>query len=613
MRILVVQLADIGDLILSTPALAALRAAHPGAYIALLASVHAAPVAQHTGLFNAIITVDHRQFNHPKFLFRPGTLRQIRALRCDTVVFLHHFTLKLGTIKFGLIACVSGARRRVGLQNGRGWFLTDSLPDAGFGAKHQAQYWLDLMGLLGAESAPHPAQAQVDDGGLALLPPYTRRRVIIHAGSGGYSLARRWEAEKFAAVADALHASHDAEIILVGGPSDDSHAVKAAMRAPTVDLTGQTTLPQLAAILRTADVFIGADSGVMHLAAATGAPVVALFGPSNHNAWGPWTPEGRSVVVRAAPECSPCSYVDHHIGLRDGCLARTCMRMLALEQVIDAAESLLGESRPTHGKGKAVLGEAPLRPYTNADRKWSRITILDLPVDGITYAQWLDCIGAWVQAGGRCHHVCTVNPEFVMIARQDVNFRHILTRADLCVPDGVGLLWAARRLGHPLPERVTGSDGVPIIAQRAAREGWKLFFLGAGPGVAEKAAAILSEQNPGLQVVGIYEGSPAPEEEDDIVARVNASGADILLVAYGAPKQDAWIARNLPRLNVAMAMGIGGSFDFIAGVIPRAPVWMRNAGLEWLYRLYLQPSRIGRMMRLPRFVLVFLWWRHFRR
>ncbi|MFW5772992.1 MAG: WecB/TagA/CpsF family glycosyltransferase, partial [Phototrophicaceae bacterium] len=105
---------------------------------------------------------------------------------------------------------------------------------------------------------------------------------------------------------------------------------------------------------------------------------------------------------------------------------------------------------------------------------------------------------------------------------------------------------------------------------------------------------------------GVYSGSPAPEDEDDIVARVNASDADVLFVAYGAPRQDKWIARNLPRLNVAVAMGVGGSFDFIAGVMPRAPLWMQRAGIEWLYRLMLQPSRIGRMMRLPRFVLAVL-------
>jgi N-acetylglucosaminyldiphosphoundecaprenol N-acetyl-beta-D-mannosaminyltransferase len=154
---------------------------------------------------------------------------------------------------------------------------------------------------------------------------------------------------------------------------------------------------------------------------------------------------------------------------------------------------------------------------------------------------------------------------------------------------------------------VTGSDGVPIIAERAAEKGWKLFFLGAAPGIADTAADILRERHPGLQIVGVYSGSPAPEEEDALVEMVNNSGADILFVAYGAPQQDKWIARNLPRLQVSMAMGVGGAFDFIAGVIPRAPLWMQRFGLEWLFRLYLQPWRIRRILRIPRFMLA-VWW-----
>ena len=165
----------------------------------------------------------------------------------------------------------------------------------------------------------------------------------------------------------------------------------------------------------------------------------------------------------------------------------------------------------------------------------------------------------------------------------------------------------ARHVGAPIPERVTGSDGVPLIARYAAERGWKIFFLGAAAGIAERAAAILQERNPRLLVAGTFAGSPSADDEDALVAMVNASGADILLVAYGAPKQDKWIARNLPRLQVSMAMGVGGSLDFIAGVVPRAPLWMRERGLEWLYRLLRQPWRLRRMLRLPRFVIAVLW------
>ena len=603
MRILVVQLADIGDMVLSTPALTALRETFPKAQLDLITSTHAAPVAE-AGLINNIITFDRQQFNNSKSLFKPSNLRQIFGLRkghYDTIIFFHHFTLKLGGLKFWLIARASGAKRRLGLQNGNSWFLTDSIPDGGFGAKHQAQYWLDLVALLGVDASPRPAKIQIDNTFKIPGRHNTVKkspRVIIHAGSGGYSLARRWDTAKFAAIADRLQEEQQAQIVLVGGPNDDSSVVKKAMQTEPIDLTGKTSLAELAGVIQQADLFIGADSGVMHIAAATGTPLIAIMGPSNPHAWGPWTPTSPSVILRSAVECSPCSYVEHEIGLRDGCPARTCMRLVTAEMVIAAARKLLNNE-----------SESPLRessPPNKIQQPWNRSQILGLPVDGITYEQWLHTIGEWIAAGDRCYHVCTTNPEFTMIAQKDALFRYVLKRADLCVPDGVGLLWAAKHLGTPLPERVTGSDGVPKIAERAAQEGWKLFFLGAAPGIADQAADILREKYPGLQVVGTYSGSPAPEEEDEIVTLVNASGADILLVAYGAPRQDQWIARNIPRLEVSMAMGIGGSFDFIAGIIPRAPVWMQNAGIEWLYRLYLQPSRIGRMMRLPRFVFAVL-------
>lgn len=597
-RFLIIQTGDIGDLIISTPALSALREAHPDGHITLMTPSHATPVVMNTGLVDEIITFDSAQFNRTTAFFKPKNLRMIWGLRknqYDAVLFFRHFTLKLGTIKFAMIAFASRAKKRIGPQNGNGWFLTDSIPDEGFGAKHEAQYWLDIVGLVGGENQQYPAKVAQST---SILPkPTGKKRIVIHAGSGGYSLARRWDAENFAQVADDLYQQYDQpQIVLVGGKNDDGLAVEACMNAPCVNLTGQTSLAELAGVIADADLYIGADSGIMHLAGAIGVPIVALFGPSNHQAWGTWSPNGRVMIVRSAVECSPCSYVGHGIGTREGCVARTCMKLITPQHVLEAVKTLFSEGDMPH---LTVKQDNPA-PFTG--RTWGRQQILGLPVDGLTYDQWMETIDEWVQSANRCHHVCTVNPEFMMIAQKDTIFANVLKRASICVPDGVGLLWASKRLGEPLPERVTGSDGVPRIAQESHERGWKLFFLGAGEGIAQKAADVLKIQYPNVQIVGVYGGSPAPEEEEAIVQMVNNSGADILLVAYGAPKQDLWIARNLPRLRCKMAMGVGGSFDFIAGIVPRAPVWMRNSGLEWLYRLYLQPSRIGRMMRLPRFV-----------
>lgn len=230
------------------------------------------------------------------------------------------------------------------------------------------------------------------------------------------------------------------------------------------------------------------------------------------------------------------------------------------------------------------------------------ISILGVPIHPHTYSSWLEAVGQWITAADRLYHVCTVNPEFIVIAQSTPFFYQVLSQADACLADGTGLLLAARWLGQPLPSRVTGSDGVPKLAEQAAQEGWRLFLLGAAVGVAEQAAAQLQQANPTLQIVGTYAGSPSDDEAEGIIEMVNSSQADILLVAYGAPKQDLWIAQHRERLQVKVAMGVGGSFDFIAGVIPRAPYWMRRIGIEWLFRLIRQPSRWRRMLRLPVFV-----------
>lgn len=229
-------------------------------------------------------------------------------------------------------------------------------------------------------------------------------------------------------------------------------------------------------------------------------------------------------------------------------------------------------------------------------------TILGVKVHALTNTRTLALIEAFI-ASGQPHQLVTVNPEFVVEAQHDAEFRQIINRAALAMPDGIGVLKAARFLGTtPLPERVAGSDLVVRLAELSHLKGYRIYFLGAQPGVAEQAIEKLRQPYPNLQVAGTYAGSPAIAENEAIVERILPTRPDILLVAYGAPRQDKWIARNLERLQIPVCIGVGGSFDFIAGTQQRAPAWVQRLGLEWFHRLLTQPWRWRRIWNaVPRF------------
>lgn len=232
----------------------------------------------------------------------------------------------------------------------------------------------------------------------------------------------------------------------------------------------------------------------------------------------------------------------------------------------------------------------------------TRVFILGVPVDPITESGAVDWVAAAIR-GQQPRQVATVNPEFVMQARRNGRFLAVLAQADLCIPDGYGVVWAARRLGRPLPGRVAGVDFIRALARRGAQEGWRFFFLGAAPGVAESAASVLRTDYPDLITAGCLAGSPETADDAVTTGAVRAARAEVLLVAYGAPGQDLWIARNLASTGATVAIGVGGAFDFISGRARRAPRWMQDHGLEWLHRLSQEPWRWRRMLALPQFAL----------
>lgn len=226
--------------------------------------------------------------------------------------------------------------------------------------------------------------------------------------------------------------------------------------------------------------------------------------------------------------------------------------------------------------------------------------ILGVRVDNLSREEALRDIESLVLKG-QGGHIVTVNPEFIVQARKNGAFRTALNSADIALADGVGITLAAAILGQPLKARLPGVEMVEAVADIASRRGYPLFLLGGGPGVADETAVILRSLYPGLEISGAYSGSPELKDEEPILARINEARPKLLFVAYGAPQQDLWVRRNRARLGSVVAMGVGGSFDYISGRVNRAPLWMRRLGLEWLFRLLHEPWRWRRMLRLPVF------------
>lgn len=254
-----------------------------------------------------------------------------------------------------------------------------------------------------------------------------------------------------------------------------------------------------------------------------------------------------------------------------------------------------------------------------------KVDIAGVGFNAVSYDDVLTATEVFVGSAHKKHLVVTPNPEMLVEAQKDDEFRRVLNSASLSMPDGIGILWAAYYLSLPLaksrvmealrligtlfqvlfkakaiykilPARVTGTDLLPKIVEKSQEKGWRIYLLGAAPGVANIAIDRLLQRYPQAIFAGSFAGTPASTHEDELCERINLAKPDLLFVAYGSPAQEEWIHRNLKKLNtVRMAIGVGGAIDFAAGRTKRAPKLIQNLGLEWLYRLIRQPSRIKRI------------------
>ena len=376
-RILVVTLADLGDALLTIPALQALRQHLPHVGLDVLTTPVGAKVLRETRLVNDLIVFEKHRFNRPWSFLKPTNLvyalqlwGTLRRGQYDACVILRHLTSWFGTLKHAVLAAASGAQRRYGLDNGRGFFLTDRIIDQGFGAEHEAYYWLKVVGLLGAAQQEHQTpRTSLDvarsgaDALQFLADVKTGPLIALHPGSGAFAPARRWYPARFAALADVL-IDDGARLLLVGGPEEAQlrHEVRSMMRHAddVIDLGGQTTVIELAAILKQCTLFVGNDSGLSHLAASVGTPVVAIFGPTDPRAWGPygrrsWQVEqhmregiellssGPHRALKAGIACSPCIYRGHKLGTPYGCPDRTCLQRIDVAAPLAVIRQRLAE------------------------------------------------------------------------------------------------------------------------------------------------------------------------------------------------------------------------------------------------------------------------------
>jgi N-acetylglucosaminyldiphosphoundecaprenol N-acetyl-beta-D-mannosaminyltransferase len=238
-------------------------------------------------------------------------------------------------------------------------------------------------------------------------------------------------------------------------------------------------------------------------------------------------------------------------------------------------------------------------------RENMRTKILGCPIDKITMEQAVQKVTSYINEKNiqKYRHIITLNAEILYKALSDQKLKAVINQADLVTPDGSGIVWASKELGDSVPERVTGIDLMEALVQQANLQGWKLYFYGAAPGIAQLAAKNLQNKYKNLNIVGTKDGFISSDLMPELLADIKSKKPDILFVALGAPKQEFWINMYKDIIQVPVSIGVGGSFDVLAGKVKRAPKLFQKLHAEWLYRLIKEPWRYKRMMALPKFIL----------
>lgn len=413
------------------------------------------------------------------------------------------------------------------------------------------------------------------DPALLLKPVQVLKLSGIKRPAIGFAL-RAWPGIDFtrvAEVADEIACRFDASVVLIPfhGNRDRSVAEQVAGRMKQkafviddIELPSETL-----GVVGELDVLVGMRLHSTIFAAVQGVPFIPI-------AYDPKVTEFSSLV--GAPQPIACKDITSNA-------------------LIPGIEQLLG----ANGGSASSVEELRMRARHNAvlaKHILKERRILGIRFDALEMDESAASIEGYI-AEKKPHLVVTLNAEMMVMAKNDAEFRSVLQKADLLVPDSIGIVWAGK-----LRARVPGIEMVDELAKRSALKGHKIFMIGSRKDVVEEAATKLRNRYPGLNIIGARCGYFSKGEEKQVVDEIREAGPDILLVGLGMGKQEKWIAKYLYYLNVPVCLGVGGSFDVIAGKVKRAPVWIRQAGLEWLYRLLQQPTRLKRMLALPKFVLM---------
>jgi len=357
-RILAVKLADLGDVLVTEPAIRSLRIAYPDAAIDVLTTPAAAPLVKMLDPALNPIVLDKDAISGQDARSRvvaagkaAALSKRLRASNYDVVALFHHLTTARGALKYRGIARATGARVVGGLDNGRGEFLSHAATDYGFGVRHESEYMLDVSLALGGPPVSAAPRLATTFSSPPLNPTDTGTRfALVFPTTGPYAPARNWPLDSFSRLTALL--LEGGILPVLAGASDAVESARQIIRAnpDVIDLTGRTSLADLARLTSTASVVITGDSFPGHLASALDVPLVSIFGPSNHRAWGPFSAldrqgesAARALIVRKDVPCAPCLYTGYRLGRRNGCPARSCLTSLSPEDVMDAVRMITGD------------------------------------------------------------------------------------------------------------------------------------------------------------------------------------------------------------------------------------------------------------------------------